>query len=80
MFYNFFFFFFFGYDKTWKNSGQATDDSIIIRGMRILCWVTKATDTHSEYEILIGFPRQQWVHERALMLRFLRKSPVLYPL
>ena len=56
--------------EKYRTAGQATDDSIIIRRMRFLCWVTKATDTHSEYEILIGFLRQQWVHERALMLRF----------
>jgi len=24
-----------------------------------------ATDTHSEYVILIGFTQQQWFHERA---------------
>jgi hypothetical protein len=29
---------------------QATDDNII-RRMRFACWITKATDTHSEYEI-----------------------------
>jgi len=22
------------------------------------CWITKATDTHLEYEILIAFPQQ----------------------
>ena len=31
--------------------------------MRIACWVAKATDTHSEYVILIAFPRQQWFYE-----------------
>jgi hypothetical protein len=33
---------------------QATDDNIIQR-MRFTCWITKATDTHSEYVILIAF-------------------------
>ena len=46
---------------------QATDDNII-RCMRFACWITKATDTHSEYVILIAFPRQQWLRERASML------------
>jgi len=34
------------------------------------CWITKATDTHSEYvkKKLIGFPRQQWLRERASIL------------
>jgi hypothetical protein len=43
---------------------QATDDNII-RRMRFACWVTKATDTHSEYVPLTAFPRQQWLRERA---------------
>jgi len=38
--------------------------------MRIACWITKATDTHSEYVILIAFPLQRWLHERASMLRY----------
>jgi Mg2+/citrate symporter len=46
---------------------QATDSNIIQR-MRIACWMTKATDTHSEYVILISFPRQQWLRERAWIL------------
>jgi len=33
---------------------QATDDNIILR-MRIVRWITKATDTHSEYVTLIAF-------------------------
>jgi hypothetical protein len=37
--------------------------------MRIACSITKATDTHSEYLILIAFPRQQWLHGRAFILR-----------
>jgi hypothetical protein len=49
-------------------TGQATDDSIIQR-MRITCCITKAADTHSEYVILIAFIRQQWLRERASMLR-----------
>ena len=33
-------------------------------------WRTpKATNTHSEYAILTAFPLQQWLHERAPMLR-----------
>jgi hypothetical protein len=45
----------------------ATDDNII-RRMRVACWITKATDTHSAYVIRIAFPRQQWLSERASML------------
>jgi hypothetical protein len=37
--------------------------------MRIACWILKATNTHSEYEIPIAFPLQQWLHERAPISR-----------
>jgi hypothetical protein len=47
---------------------QAAGDNIIQR-MRFACWITKVTGTHSEYEILIAFPRQKWLRERALVLR-----------
>ena len=35
-------------------AGQVTDDNIIWR-MRLVCWIPKATDTHSDYVILIAF-------------------------
>jgi hypothetical protein len=38
--------------------------------MRTARWITKATDAHSEYVVLIAFPLQQWLHERASMLRY----------
>ena len=31
--------------------------------MRITLWILKATDTHSEYVILIGFRLQQWLRD-----------------
>ena len=34
---------------------QATDRDLV-RRMRFECWITKATDTHSEYVIIIAFP------------------------
>jgi hypothetical protein len=40
---------------------QVTDDNII-RRMRFVCWIPKATDTHSEYVIFIAFSQQQWLH------------------
>jgi hypothetical protein len=48
---------------------QATDDNIM-RGMRFTCWITKVTDTHSKYVILIAFSRKQWLRERASMLHY----------
>jgi hypothetical protein len=38
--------------------------------MRIVCWIPKATNTHSEYVILIPFPLHQWLHENASMLSY----------
>ena len=38
--------------------------------MRTAYWILKATHIHSEYAILIPFPLQQWLNERASMLRF----------
>ena len=43
---------------------QATDDNVI-RRMRIEFWIPKATNTYSEYVILISFPLQ-----RASMIRY----------
>ena len=37
--------------------------------MRIACWITKTTNTHSEYVIRIAFPRQQCLGECTSMLR-----------
>jgi hypothetical protein len=37
--------------------------------MRFARWITKATHAHSEYVILIAFPRQQSLNEGASMLR-----------
>jgi hypothetical protein len=34
------------------------------------CWLSKGTDTHSEYRKLTPFPQQQWFDERALVLRY----------
>jgi hypothetical protein len=51
--------------EKYDRAGQAADDNKIQR-MRFVCCITKATDTHSEYVILIDFPRQHWLSERAL--------------
>jgi hypothetical protein len=50
-----------------------------IRRMRIAWWITKAVVTHSEYVILIVFPRQQWLRERAIALRYAYVSFFLVP-
>ena len=44
--------------KKYCRAGQGTDGNII-RRMRFSCWVTMATDTHSECTILTAFPLRQ---------------------
>jgi hypothetical protein len=63
----------------WKKCSlprQTTDDNII-RRMRFTCLITNATGTHSENVILIVFPRQQMVRERASCY-VIRALPVLF--
>jgi len=43
---------------------QDTGDNIIQR-MPVTFYITKATNTHSDYVIITAFPLQQWLHERA---------------
>jgi hypothetical protein len=45
----------------WENIVERGRAQMAIWRMRIACWVTMATDTHSEYVILIAFPLQQWL-------------------
>jgi hypothetical protein len=40
------------YEIMWKNMVQPDTPQKIIRRMRFVCWIIKATDTHSEYVIL----------------------------
>jgi hypothetical protein len=44
--------------------GQAADDTIT-RRMLFACWITKATNTFSEYVTLVAFPLQKWLRGRA---------------
>jgi len=46
--------------KYCSRAGQATD----INMAQAHCMLDKATDTHSQYVVLIAFPHQQWLHER----------------
>ena len=38
--------------------------------MCFACRITKTTNTHLEYVILIAFPLQQWLREGASLLRY----------
>jgi hypothetical protein len=54
----------------WKNTVEPNRPQMTIWRTRLACCIRKARSTHSEYVILIAFPLQQWLHERASMLRY----------
>jgi hypothetical protein len=56
------------FEKIRKNVAEPGMSQITIWRMRFACWIPKATDTHSKYVILIAFPLQHWLQERASML------------
>ena len=45
--------------------------------MRVARWIPRATSTHAEWAILIAFPRQQWLQERASILRYTKYDTCL---
>jgi len=51
----------------WKNTVQPDRPQVTIWRLRIARCITKDTNTHSEYLILIAFPLQQQLHERAIV-------------
>jgi len=57
------------YEIKWKNIVQPGRSQMAIWRKRFACWIPKATNTHSEYVILIAFLIQQGLHERASLLR-----------
>jgi hypothetical protein len=60
------------YEIKWRKV-QWSRPQMAIRPMRIACWMTNATNTHTHThnEILLAFPLQQWLHKRAPMLRYM---------
>jgi len=56
------------YEITWKNIVEPGRPQLKIRGMRLACRIFKATNTHSEYVILIVSPLQQLLYECASIL------------
>jgi len=58
------------YETMWKNMVQPDRPQMTVRCMRISCCIPKATNTHSQYVILIALPLQQWLRERASILHY----------
>jgi hypothetical protein len=54
--------------KIWK-SRTSHGWEFIIRRMRFACWISKASDIHSKFVILLDFSRELWLRECASMLR-----------
>jgi len=55
----------------WKNIVQPDRPQMtIIQGMRIACWILRATSRHSECVISIVFPLQYWLNRRTSLLRY----------
>jgi hypothetical protein len=52
----------------WKNVVERGRTQLAIWRMRVACWVPKATDTFSEYVIIIVSRLEQWVREGAQVL------------
>ena len=55
--------------EKYGRTGQATDESIIW-SMLIACWIPKATETDSEYVILVALPRQYLLQEQGSFLPY----------
>jgi len=66
------------YEIMWKNMVEPDRSQKAIGHMRITCWITKATDTNSDYVILIAFPRRNWLQERTSTLRYIYIACIVF--
>ena len=62
--------------EKYGKAGQATGD-YIIRRLRIACWITKATSTHSEHVSIYCFCTATMVMLTRVILTFMRTLRVL---
>jgi hypothetical protein len=53
-----------------KKTVKLDRPQMTIRCVRTACWIPKATNTHSDYVILIALPLQQLLYKHALMLHY----------
>jgi len=54
----------------WEKLLEADRPQMTIWQMLMACWIPKATNTHSEYVILMASPLQQWLQEGVLLLHY----------
>jgi len=58
------------YEIMWKNNVQLDRPQTTVWCKCTARWIPKATNTHSEYVILIAFAWQQWSQKHASMLPY----------
>ena len=58
------------YEIMWKDILKPDRPQMTIWRMSIACWIPDATNTHSEYVMLIALPLQQWLYERYSVLHY----------
>jgi len=68
------------YEVMWKDIVEPDMPQMTIWHMHFTCWILKATNTHSECVILVVFPLQQLLHERASVLRYMYITSLVRPL
>jgi hypothetical protein len=56
------------YEIMCKNSEEWGMPQMTIWHMCIACWITKATNTASDFITLAAFPLQQWLHKCTSLL------------
>jgi len=60
-----------GYEIMWKNIVKRGRPKIATWRVRIPCWISKSANTNLQRTVLIACPLQQWLHERASLLRYM---------
>jgi hypothetical protein len=65
------------YETMCRNMAEPKRTQMAIWHTCFASWITKATDTHTEYVILIAYSWEQWVCECTSMLQYM-KTPVLF--
>ena len=55
----------------WENILEPDRQQMTIWHLCIVCWIPKATNSQSEYALLIAFPLQQWVQKCASVLCYM---------
>ena len=64
--------------EMWKNIVEQSRLQTTTWCTHIARWIPKATITLSEYVILIDVTLQEWLHERASMLRYAHLASLLH--